>query len=86
MNENDKLNILWTTDNKDTIFNMLSMYVINSKNRGWWKHINVILWGAFCSTFRRFLTSIIINLGITVRYMGAPLTECLKNGEKILSI
>lgn len=31
MNENDKLNILWTTDNKDTIFNMLSMYVINSK-------------------------------------------------------
>ena len=46
MNENDKLNILWTTDNKDTIFNMLSMYVINSKNRGWWKHINVILWGA----------------------------------------
>lgn len=46
MNENDKLNILWTTDNKDTIFNMLSMYVINSKNRGWWKHINVILWGS----------------------------------------
>lgn len=32
------------------------------------------------------VTSIIINLGITVRYMGAPLTECLKNGEKILSI
>ena len=31
MNENDKLNILWTTDNKDTIFNMLSMYAINSK-------------------------------------------------------
>ena len=108
MNENDKLNILWTTDNKDTIFNMLSMYVINSKN------INVILWGASvrlvandtqvqtevlemlqsgitieacqdcCNNFG--VTSIIINLGITVRYMGAPLTECLKNGEKILSI
>ena len=99
MNENDKLNILWTTDNKDTIFNMLSMYVINSKNRGWWKHINVILWGASvrlvandtqvqtevlemlqsgitieacqdcCNNFG--VTSIIINLGITVRYMGA---------------
>lgn len=114
MNENDKLNILWTTDNKDTIFNMLSMYAINSKNRGWWKHINVILWGASvrlvandtqvqtevlemlqsgitieacqncCNNFG--VTSIIINLGITVRYMGAPLTEYLKNGEKILSI
>ena len=93
---------------------MLSMYVINSKNRGWWKHINVILWGASvrlvandtqvqtevlemlqsgitieacqdcCNNFG--VTSIIINLGITVRYMGAPLTEYLKNGEKILSI
>ena len=30
MNENDKLNILWTTDNKDTIFNMLSMYVVET--------------------------------------------------------
>ena len=28
---NDKLNILWTTDNKDTIFNMLAMYTLNSK-------------------------------------------------------
>ncbi|MDR2921612.1 MAG: DsrE family protein [Tannerella sp.] len=42
----DKLHILWTTDNKDTIFNMLSMYAINSKRRGWWKEVNVILWGA----------------------------------------
>jgi len=25
---NDKLNILWTTDNKDTIFNMLAMYTL----------------------------------------------------------
>ena len=43
---NDKLNILWTTDNKDTIFNMLAMYTLNSKKRGWWQEVNVILWGA----------------------------------------
>lgn len=42
----EKINILWTTDNKDTIFNMLSMYAINSKKLGWWKEVNVILWGA----------------------------------------
>jgi len=42
----DKLNILWTTDNKETIFNMLSMYAINSKKKQWWKEVNVILWGA----------------------------------------
>ena len=43
MSANDKLTILWTTDNKDTVFNMLAMYALNSKNRGWWKHINIIL-------------------------------------------
>ncbi len=43
---NNKLNILWTTDNRDTVFNMLSMYAINSVNKGWWEHINIILWGA----------------------------------------
>lgn len=42
----DKLNILWTTDNKDTVFNMLSMYTINSKKKGWWEEVNVIIWGA----------------------------------------
>ena len=43
---NNKLNILWTTDNRDTVFNMLSMYAINSVNKGWWEHVNIILWGA----------------------------------------
>lgn len=43
---NDKLNILWTTDNKETVFNMLSMYAINSINKGWWNQVNIILWGA----------------------------------------
>ncbi|WP_319505578.1 hypothetical protein [Bacteroides graminisolvens] len=43
---NNKLNILWTTDNRDTVFNMLSMYAINSVNKDWWEHVNIILWGA----------------------------------------
>ncbi len=42
----DKLNILWITVNKDTIFNMLSTYAINSKTNDWWKEVNVIIWGA----------------------------------------
>ena len=25
---------------------MLTMYAINSKTNNWWKHINVIIWGA----------------------------------------
>ena len=42
----DKLNILWITDNKDTIFNMLAMYAINSKTQDWWQEVNLIIWGA----------------------------------------
>lgn len=42
----DKLNILWTTGNKATVINMFAMYASNSKQNGWWKEINVIVWGA----------------------------------------
>jgi hypothetical protein len=41
----DKLNILWTSNNPDTFFNMLSRYSINSLAKGWWGAVNVILWG-----------------------------------------
>ena len=42
----ETLHILWTTDNRDTFFTMLSTYALNSKKRNWWDHINVIIWGA----------------------------------------
>jgi hypothetical protein len=110
----EKLNILWTTDNRDTVFNMLTMYAINSKKRGWWDEVNVIIWGASvklvgtdpqvqtevmemlnngltveackdcCDNFG--MTENIQKLGVNVRYMGQPLTEYLKAGEKVLCI
>jgi hypothetical protein len=42
----EKLNILWITDNKDTVLNMLSMYATNSVKNSWWDEVNVIIWGA----------------------------------------
>ncbi|MBB3186357.1 DsrE family protein [Microbacter margulisiae] len=42
----EKLNILWTTNNKETFFNMVSMYATNAKKRGWWQDVNVIIWGS----------------------------------------
>ena len=110
----DKLNILWTTTNKDTIFNMISMYAINSKTHDWWKQVNVIIWGASarlagedvqvqtkiiemldqgvtveackdcCDNLG--VTDKLIKLGINVRYMGEPLTNYIKNGEKVLTL
>nr|WP_320118897.1 DsrE family protein [uncultured Marinifilum sp.] len=110
----DKLNILWTSNDRDTFFNMLSMYSINSKKRGWWENVNVIIWGASVklagndtqiqSEIMEMIHSGIRveacrncaenfgvsekleKLGVKVHYMGIPMTEYLKNGEKILSI
>ena len=77
----NKLNILWTTDNKDTVFNMLSMYAINSLSRKWWEQVNVII---CCDRFE--VTERLTRLGVSVRYMGEPLTQYLKNNEKLITI
>lgn len=42
----ESLTILWTTDNKDTFFNMINMYAINSLKHNWWDEVTVIIWGA----------------------------------------
>jgi len=42
----NKLNILWTTDNKDTVTHMLGMYAVNARAHDWWAEVNVIIWGA----------------------------------------
>ena len=110
----DKLNILWTTDNKDTVFTMLAMYAVNSKINGWWQEVNLIIWGASarlvgndtgvqakiiemidqgvqieackacCDNIG--VTEKLMALGIDVRYMGEPLTDYIKSGEKILTV
>lgn len=109
-----KLHLLWTTDNKDTVFNMIAMYAVNSKKNQWWDELNVIVWGASAklighdpqiqTEIREMLqagvtieacrnccehygvTERLEELGITVRYMGEPLTTYLKNEEKILTL
>lgn len=41
----EKLHILWTSNDKDTFKNMISMYSINSIKSGWWDAVNIIIWG-----------------------------------------
>lgn len=67
----DKLNILWTTDNKHTALNMLTLYAINSKRHNWWKNVNVIVWGASASLIandQEIQTEVLemISQGVTV--------------------
>lgn len=42
----ESLTILWTTDNKDTFFNMINMYAVNALKHNWWEEVTVIIWGA----------------------------------------
>jgi hypothetical protein len=67
----DKLNILWTTDNKNTVFDMLVMYATNSKKNQWWQDVNVIIWGAsakLVGTDAQVQTEVMemINCGISI--------------------
>jgi hypothetical protein len=42
----EKLNILWTNDNRDTALSMILMYALNAKLNNWWETVNVMIWGA----------------------------------------
>lgn len=40
-----KLNILWTSNDKDTFKHMVAMYSVNALKNKWWEEINVLIWG-----------------------------------------
>lgn len=42
----NELMIVWATDNRDTILNMICMYALNAKTNGWFDEVNIIVWGA----------------------------------------
>ncbi|OON98469.1 MAG: DsrE family protein [Epulopiscium sp. Nele67-Bin004] len=42
----DKLNILWTSDNPHTAHTMVFMYAIAAKTQGWFNEVEIIIWGA----------------------------------------
>ena len=42
----DRLHILWTSNDKESFKNMISMYSLNSLKNGWWDEVNLIIWGS----------------------------------------
>ncbi|MCX6250264.1 MAG: DsrE family protein [Bacteroidetes bacterium] len=40
-----KLNVLWTTGEKDVALRMIFVYLLNAKSIGWWDDITLIIWG-----------------------------------------
>ena len=38
--------ILWTSDNKDTVMNMVILYAHNAKKKQWMEDVHILVWGA----------------------------------------
>ncbi len=45
-NEKKKLLVLWTSGDRETAMNMVFMYSLNSKLKGWWDEVTLLVWGA----------------------------------------
>lgn len=43
--KSDKLAVLWTSGDREVALKMVFMYTFNSKKRGWWKDVQLIIWG-----------------------------------------
>ncbi len=109
----ENLCIIWSTANRETALELVFMYALNSKLRGWWKRVKLVVWGPSARVLSEDdeLRDHVFALqregvevwackrcaddlgvadrlaadGIVVAYMGAPLTEMLKDGWKVLT-
>ena len=74
MTEKDRLHILWTNADPVTSEKMVFMYGINSKRRGWWKEVTVIVWGASASLVAE--SQLIQELIKEAQLEGVHITAC----------
>ncbi len=44
-NTEDKLVIIWSSGDREVAFHMVFMYAKNSKLKGWWDNVLVVVWG-----------------------------------------
>lgn len=42
---NDKLAVVWTSADKEAAVNMVFMYTLNAKSKGWFTDVTLIVWG-----------------------------------------
>jgi hypothetical protein len=45
MEQNDKMVMVWTSGDKEVALKMVFMYTLNSKKKGWWPDVTLVVWG-----------------------------------------
>ncbi len=109
----EKLNVLWTSGDREVALKMVFMYTKNSRLKGWWKEVRLIVWGPSAKLLTEDaelqeqiaqikhvgveivackacadaygIADALIGMGIEVKYMGEPLTQLLKQDEKLIT-
>lgn len=104
-----KLAVVWTEADREVATNMVMMYALNAKRRGWWDDVTLIVWGPSQKLLAQDddlqkrlremkelgvkveackacaddygLTDELEAFGLTVDYMGVPLTNYLKSPD-----
>ncbi|MBV1757428.1 MAG: DsrE family protein [Dethiosulfatibacter sp.] len=79
-----KLVVLWTDGNKVSVENMIFMYTLNAKKKGWWEEVELIIWGAATELAAsdehiQELIKQMIQAGVNVRACKA----CAENLDKV---
>ena len=41
----EKLVVFWTSGDKEVALKMAFMYTFNSKKKGWWDDVTLLIWG-----------------------------------------
>ena len=108
------LAVVWVTRDREAALNMVLMYTKNSRLKGWWDRVRLVVWGPSAKLLsedaelqaeiedckaagvellackacadRYGVADALTALGMDVIYMGAPLTEYLKGGWKVLTV
>ena len=74
MKEKTDLYILWTNANPLTAEKMVFIYAVNSKLKGWWDNVTIIIWGATAKLVGEDLK--IQNLIKEALEIGVNVTAC----------
>jgi hypothetical protein len=45
MPDSNSLVVIWSSNDRDVALNMVFMYALNAKRRGWWDDVRLIVWG-----------------------------------------
>lgn len=45
MDSNEKLVVMWSSRDRDVALELVFMYTLNSKLKGWWEDVTFVIWG-----------------------------------------